>query len=152
MKNADEREFLQSKEYMKDTLNFDLYEQMVKGTRLFIAGFVYPQLGKFNESMDIVDEYIKYDPFDLEALYIRSNLLWRSGEYTKAEKDALKILDIEPRYPDALLILSRIYMGRDRDIKKGCQYFAKYVLEKGEAGFHKDGESYKNCKRLGFVD
>ncbi len=150
--NADERASLQSKEYMKKTLNYDLFKEQEKSTMLFIAKFIYTQIGMLNESMNIVNGYIKNDPFDLKALGIRASLFHLNGEYTKAEKDVKKILDIEPRNHDALYKLSDIYRDRDKDMKNSCQYYARYVLEQGGAGFHKDGEHHKECQRLGFID
>ncbi|MDB4653634.1 serine protease [Synechococcus sp. AH-551-E02] len=147
-----ERELFKDKEYARKTLNYDLFEDQRKSALLFIAEFIYPKIGKSNKSLEIVNKYIKDDPFDLEALETRADLLSRNGEYTKAEKDALKILDIEPRHNGALLTLSYIYRFRDNDMQRSCQYYARHVLEQGSASFHSNTTHHKDCQTLGFVD
>ena len=149
---GDDKRNLEGKEYLRKSLDYSFVDDQIKSNRLFIAQFIYPKLGRLDDALSIINEYISQDQFDLDTLDARVGYYRSIRDYNNAEIDALKILDIEPRNSDALHNLSLIYRFRDNNIQKSCLYLAKSFQERGGDSFYSDTIHTKDCRKLGLLE
>ena len=141
-----------SREQINSSLEYNSADEEIRSLRLALAKFIYPELSMIDKSFSIINDLIDEDPFLLDALEARAFMyLWRLKDFDKAEENALKILDIEPRDSDGLRILAYVYLLRDGDQKKSCRYWSRAIEEKGGSGYYKDLPVLKRCQTLGLI-
>jgi tetratricopeptide (TPR) repeat protein len=79
----------------------DLIRGLLDGGKQAFAG------GKYNEAIDLLKEYVKYDKNELSAYMNLAKSYWESGEMGKALENFRQVLKLDPRQEEALRYLLR---------------------------------------------
>ncbi|NIR62215.1 MAG: tetratricopeptide repeat protein, partial [candidate division Zixibacteria bacterium] len=106
---------------------------------LSMASLYRNDLKKALNYTDIVLEYM--DPKDQpEFRFRRAGILLRMNDYAAAEKEFLKILELDPDFGKAYIMLGSIYrMNGQRE--KAIQYFNEYLRRFPDGDFREEVES-----------
>lgn len=136
-----------AEKYILKALSYSVPESFSKTIRLFLASDIYSTLRKYNEGLEIINEYIQKDALDVEALNARGDLYMRTKKDDLLEANAKQVLDFMPRNATALFHMSMAYVLR-KNITSACYYFHRMVEEMGEAGFHDNTPLHEECKNL----
>lgn len=78
----------------------------------------YLEIGKNEEAMSYVDKGIFREPKNQGFHFVKGSLHEQKGEYTKAETEYLKAIEIDSVYNDALFNLGALYFNQATDIIK----------------------------------
>ena len=63
--------------------------------------------GKYRESIDLLEEFLKYDAKNLQAYISLAKAFWESGDRSDALNTFRKVLELDPRQEEALRYLFR---------------------------------------------
>lgn len=77
---------------------------------LFRKGYVLSKLGRFDESLEILDIVVSEDPDNPDFLEIRAKTLAHLHSYSEALRDARRSVEIDPDRPWMRLLLAYLYL------------------------------------------
>jgi tetratricopeptide (TPR) repeat protein len=61
----------------------------------------YMHLSRISEALQCVDEWLRREPDNVQALYLRSNIYRQGGSWTKAAPDLRRVVELDPDRPGA---------------------------------------------------
>ena len=107
-------------EVLQAVYNEDSYEINLR------LGWLKYSAGLFTESLPYYEKCIALKPLSIEAMLGIVNPAAALGNWTRVEKQYLKILEIDPHNSLVNYRLGLIYYGRE-DYQKAAKYFSKVV-------------------------
>jgi putative PEP-CTERM system TPR-repeat lipoprotein len=83
-------------------------------TRLIAA---YASMNRLGDAENVLNDALKKNPKDLDALLQRGELLLDAGKYNRAENDLNEVLHLQPISPEVHFVLARLYRVRGQSLR-----------------------------------
>ena len=134
LKKARNLELLGDSERSISILNEMSNERQERYDSLKLLGDIYRNYNKYNEAIKFYNEAVSriktISSEHWELLYSRGIAYERNNQWSRAEKDFLKILELVPNQPDVLNYLGYSWIEQDSNLEQAKKFILKAVSMK----------------------
>ena len=92
-------------------------DQSVEGNKLY-------KQGKYQEAITQYEEYLEYNPEDVQAIYNQGRSYEELGEFEKSMANYKKVIEIDPNHANALMSIGK-YHFRNNSYADASFFFTK---------------------------
>ena len=125
------------KQKFEEVINRLISDFPTSASPLIFKAEIHRKLGEYKESILLLDKALELNPNTLMILSKRGRSHFFSKQYVRAEKDYLKVVEIQPENHDALYMLGLVRTNYRSNYPKAIEYLDKAISLSDELSYRK---------------